>query len=569
MSRNLTSCIKPATLPPLLLLVAVGVTLAWAYAPALAAMAQKWTDDPQYSHGFLVPPFVLFLLWTRRRQLPVGPCQPSAWGLALLAGGAALRLTGAFAYVDWLEAVSLLPSLAGLSLLVGGWPLLRWAWPAIAFLLFMIPLPSRIEASLAEPLQRFAAVASSYTLQALGRPAGVEGNVIVVDGLRVEVAAACSGLGSLFVFFALATGLALLVRRPLLDRLLLVLSAAPIALVANVVRITLTVVLHDAAGGRWAYETFHELAGWFMMLLALGLLRAELWLLDRLFVSPARPSSTEDRGSRIEDRGSRIEDRGSRIEDRGSRIEDRGSRIEDRESKSAKTTVGVAKPPVPRSSILDPRSSILGLLLALALVLLQGLVHGWWTDRWTVSEEPGVSAARLADVPLTVGEWDGEALALDPHHQAIGEIRGYLLRRYVHRSRKTVLSVLLVCGRPGPISVHTPDVCYRGSGFAPDAPPERRTVETDAPPAEFWTATFRQRDAVPPTRLCIFWAWNDKAGWRAVDYPRLTFARAPALYKLYVVRETAAADANDDALPVVDFLQALLPALDKALFTGR
>jgi hypothetical protein len=169
-----------------------------------------------------------------------------------------------------------------------------------------------------------------------------------------------------------------------------------------------------------------------------------------------------------------------------------------------------------------------------------------------------------------LGDWDGEALALDPHHQAIGEIRGYLLRRYVHRSRKTVLSVLLVCGKPGPISVHTPDVCYPGAGFAQVAPPERRTVESSAsPPAEFWTATFRQRDAVRPTRLCIFWSWNDKAGWQAVDYPRLTFARAPALYKLYVIQETTGADPAEDTQPINDFLPVLLPALDKALFSGR
>jgi exosortase len=537
MSQKPTIAVKPAAVPPLLLLV-VGAALTWTYWPALAAMVQKWAEDPQYSHGFLVGPFVLFLLWTRRKQLPVRPWQPTSWGLALLAGGAALRLAGAFAYIDWIEAVSLLPSLAGLVLLVAGWPGLRWSWPGIAYLLFMIPLPSRIEASLAEPLQRLAAVASSYALQALGRLAGVEGNVIVVDGLRIEVAAACSGLGSLFVFFALATGLALLVRRPLFDRLVLVLSAAPIALVANVVRITLTVVLHDAAGGG-AYETFHELAGWFMMILALGLLRAELWFLDRLFVSPA---SVGDRGSGEREKGRRGE----------------GERVP------------FVSPVLPFS--LSPflpfsRSSI---LVALAIVVLQGLVHGWWIDRWTVSDEPGASAARLADVPLTMGEWDGEALALDPHHQAIGEIRGYLFRRYVHRSRKTVLSVLLVCGRPGPISVHTPDVCYRGAGFEPIAPPARRTVAAPpAAPAEFWTASFRKRDAVTPTRLCIFWAWNEKKGWHAVDYPRLVFARAPALYKLYVVRETTAADDSADAQPIVDFLQVFLPALDEALVSGR
>src|SRR5262249_4455150 len=118
--------------------------LGWAYWPTLVGLAQKWTSDPQYSHGFLVAPFAVFLLWTRRGQLPcasgadtTGLARPSAWGLVLLVAGAFLRLGGAWFYFEWFEHVSLLVCLVGIVLLMGGGPLLRWAWPALAFLLFM------------------------------------------------------------------------------------------------------------------------------------------------------------------------------------------------------------------------------------------------------------------------------------------------------------------------------------------------------------------------------------------------------------------------------------------------
>ncbi len=208
--------------------------------------------------------------------------------------------------------------------------------------------------------------------------------------------------------------------------------------------------------------------------------------------------------------------------------------------------------------------SVLLLTLALAVVVAHGVAHGLLTDRWSASDEPAASAARLADVPLAVGDWDGEDLSLDPRHQAVGEIRGYLLRRYVRRGDRATVSLLVVCGKPGPISVHTPDVCYRGAGFDPAAAPERQRVGA----GEFWAAEFRKRNAAVPARLRILWGWNDRGGWRAGDHPRFAYGRAPALFKLYVVRELGPADARPGADPGAEFLRELLPVLDEKLFAA-
>jgi exosortase len=264
----------------------LGAGLLWISWPALRDMVGHWSHDPRYSHGYFVPVFSLFLLWLRRDRLAAGAAQPSGWGIPLIAAGEALRLVGARYSSNWLGAIPLLPSLAGLSLLLGGWRALRWSAPSIAFLAFMIPLPYRVEMGLGYPLQRIATLASSYALQTFGLPAVAEGNIILLNEARIGVVEACNGLGMLFMFFAFAVAVALVVRRPLVDKGLIVLSAIPIALAANIARITVTGLLHETAGGVVADAVYHDLAGWLMMPLALGTLWAELALLSRLFLEP-------------------------------------------------------------------------------------------------------------------------------------------------------------------------------------------------------------------------------------------------------------------------------------------
>jgi exosortase len=268
-------------------LLLLGLALGWAYWPTFVGMVERWSDDPQYSHGFLVPVFALVVLWSRRDRCPPTWPRPCWWGLALLAAASVLRCASAYMYFAPLDGWTLLPVLAGICLLVAGRPALRWCWPAIAFLGFMLPLPFQLEMALAQPLRRLATVASTYALQTLGFPAFAKGNIILIDDLRLGVVDACSGLGMLFVFFALATAVALVIQRPLLDRIILVMSAIPIALVVNIARITLTSIAHVVLGPEVGQLLRHELAGWLMMPLALGLVWFELWFLRRLLIPSA------------------------------------------------------------------------------------------------------------------------------------------------------------------------------------------------------------------------------------------------------------------------------------------
>ena len=279
---------RSALIRTLTLATLLGLSLLWAYWPALASMAERWSYDPRYSHGYLVPAFALFLLWHRREVGASAPSRPSAWGLLLIAVGVGVKLVGAYIFIEWIDAMSLLPMLAGAGLLLGGRRALLRAWPSIVFLIFMIPLPYRVESAMGQPLRRLATTASTYALQTLGLPAVAEGDVIAIGADRIGVVEACNGLGMLFMALAFSTAAAFLVRRPASDRLLLVLSSAPIALAVNAIRITTTGFLHVMVGGKFADAVFHDLAGWLMMPLTMAALCAELWAFDRLFVEPVR-----------------------------------------------------------------------------------------------------------------------------------------------------------------------------------------------------------------------------------------------------------------------------------------
>jgi exosortase len=271
--------------PQLVIAAFLGILAAWCYWPTLQALFGRWSTDPQYSHGYLVPIFSCAYLWIRRPSLALNRLQPSWGGVVLLLIGLGLRFLGTYFFFDWLDMFSILPTVAGIAVLVSGWSTLKWAFPAIGFLIFMIPLPYRVEISLAHPLQRIATVASTYLMQTLGLPAVGEGNVILLHDSRIGVVEACSGLRMLVVFFALSTAFGLLAAKmQLWERLIIVASAVPIALASNIIRITVTGILHGTGHSELAERFFHDVAGWLMMPLALGFLALEMFILSNLFI---------------------------------------------------------------------------------------------------------------------------------------------------------------------------------------------------------------------------------------------------------------------------------------------
>lgn len=206
----------------------------------------------------------------------------------------------------------------------------------------------------------------------------------------------------------------------------------------------------------------------------------------------------------------------------------------------------------------------LPVVTVVVLLAAYGVAEGLWSDRWITSPALAESQGRLDRLPLAVGPWEGEDLELSSRQITVGELKAHLLRRYVHATSGEALTVLAVCGKPGPIAVHSPQMCFGGSGFAPKGARVRYEVEGQAGPAEFWSERYEKPGALPEY-LRVYYGWNDFGGWRAADNPRLTFAPARALYKLYVTRRMAQPDEPAESDPVPEFLRLLVPRLDHCM----
>jgi exosortase len=255
-----------------------------AYWDMFSLTSAAWSEG-LYSHGWIVPVFALALLWMRWEPIGPVPSRERWIGVALLAGGLLLRLWAAEYGVNPADRISFLPSIFGVFMLVGGLNIIRWAWPALGFLVFMFPLPTLFENMILLKLQTLASMCSTVVLQTLGVPAFRNGNVINISGMDLFIADACSGLRMATIFIALAVLMVFLIERPWWDKFIILLSAVPIALLVNIIRITITGLLFMV----WPKSTFvqhlsHDWAGYFMMPLALGFLWVELQILERLTI---------------------------------------------------------------------------------------------------------------------------------------------------------------------------------------------------------------------------------------------------------------------------------------------
>jgi exosortase len=285
-----------------LLALAAGVgVLCWAYWPNLEDLYATWSTEPNYSHGKLVVPIAIAILWQRLSESKSDWKTTSApwWGWILLVSVLAAR---AFAYeqnTQWLETATLIPAVATLVFTLGGWPLLQRAWPAIIFLLFMLPLPRIANNLISLPLQHVATLGSVFVMQLTGLRASHEGNVIhlpdnPINARTLEVALACNGLSMLMTLAATVTATIMLIPLANWKRIVVLLSAIPIALISNIIRIAATGWCYSIIRSGHAKEIAHDYSGYLMMPLSLILVGLEILILSWLAGPGQQPGSNQD-----------------------------------------------------------------------------------------------------------------------------------------------------------------------------------------------------------------------------------------------------------------------------------
>ena len=207
-------------------------------------------------------------------------------------------------------------------------------------------------------------------------------------------------------------------------------------------------------------------------------------------------------------------------------------------------------------------------IVALALILGSGFVAGVRANRWRDQTALTNASAKLEQIPLRFGDWEGKPGELSPRIIEQSEVTGYLLRRYRNRRTNAEVSIFLGCGRPGPVSVHSPEVCYVAGGYEILGASRRFPISASSDGADgaFMVTDFRNPPSQIGGHVRIFWAMTTEGDWDVPLSPRIAFATAPVLFKLYVYRNLTNPAEDLESDPCLTLIRQLLPELNKALF---
>jgi len=248
------------------------VLVIWLYHSILFRLAIQWYDDPNYTHGFFVPAFSIFVFWRERYRLDTLSPKPSFWGIWLVVFALTLLIFGDLGAELFLARLSFVVLIAGLLWLFRGVAFLRAGIFPLAFLLLMIPIPSIIFDQISLPLQFLASRLTATILPWFGVPVLREGNIINLPLMSLEVAQACSGIRSLLSLVTLAGIYGYVIGATRLQRSVLIVAAVPIALLANVLRVVVTGLLAQYWGPDKAEGFFHLFSGLLIFMASLFML---------------------------------------------------------------------------------------------------------------------------------------------------------------------------------------------------------------------------------------------------------------------------------------------------------
>ena len=265
---------------------AVGVLFLILYSPTFQMFIYDWSHDDNYSHGFLVPFIVGYLIWTKRDDLRMLTPEPSRIGLPLLCVGLALYVVGTVGAEWFVRRASLIVVLAGLILYLGGKVYFKTLLFPLVFLGFMIPLPAIVYQAIAFKLQLLVSWASAELIPLAGVAVYRNGNILEVSSGPLSVEEACSGMRSIMALLALSSLFAYLVYRSRVKQWIIVALALPVAVVTNIIRVTTTGIMAHYFGKEMAEGILHDSFGWLVFVIAFALLFGLSKILDKIFPEP-------------------------------------------------------------------------------------------------------------------------------------------------------------------------------------------------------------------------------------------------------------------------------------------
>jgi exosortase len=259
------------------------LVMLWAAAfyPVYPSLVHTWLNHSNNSHGILVPLISLYFIWQKReklRQIEISSCN---WGVVILASSMGFYLLSYAGSIAVISRSMIVFSLIGLVLFALGKTVFKLLAFPIFFLIFMVPVPDSILNIVAFPLQLFATKISSHIISALSIPVYREGNMLYFVQTQLEVAEACSGLRSIMALTMLSVIFVYLSDKGWLRKVILLASAIPLALIANIIRVSGTGILAHFHGEKVARGFLHEFSGLAVFAFGFILLFLEYSLLNK------------------------------------------------------------------------------------------------------------------------------------------------------------------------------------------------------------------------------------------------------------------------------------------------
>ena len=262
------------------LLTGLLASFLFTYYPTLLSLIQTWSSSDDYSHGFFIIPVSIYLLWTKRDELTETPVRPSNWGGILIVASLLLYILARLAGIATLASLSIVPLVFGIVIYLFGFSVFKKCLFPVAFLIFMVPVPSQIYSSLTNPLQLIVSKSSVWGASLLTIPLLREGNIIHLPDRTLQVVQACSGLRSLMMLLTLSALFGYLTLKSNFLRAILFITGVPAAIMVNIFRVFLMIIAFHYFNYDLTADTVHTVFGLVIFILALAIIAATKWTLS-------------------------------------------------------------------------------------------------------------------------------------------------------------------------------------------------------------------------------------------------------------------------------------------------